>query len=313
MTVRAATWQRDSASTPTDHQPNLARAFCGRPWYGPAVLCSELVSKRSPREVALCWRDCMIRGICKQLGFAFFVVGAFVSATRGDAAHAFPKVSADLSTPLDRAGVEVLEERLVHIARGELDSVRDQVASWGIGPLLNVDADVELCVAVEQTVPMRSDYSLSERVDDPAMEVTSAVHDDTVAGPVWMPVASHEVVHLIGCVQAVREVATNVRQCGGALPSSEAQPFVWPEHPCWGRNTVVDVLPSCTPKREELTGEVSVQAGIELGIAYANDNSEHARAFAPPNLIGAERAIEREEPDVDHLNARRTTPWMYKP
>ena len=236
----------------------------------------------------------MIRATCKQLGIALFVVIACVSGVRANAANAFLPVSGNpSSTPLHNAGAGAPKERLVRIARNELANVRNQVASWGTGRLLlNVDAQLELGVAVERTAPTRWGYSLSGRIDDPTVGfVTLVVHDEAVAGAIWTPDASYEIVHLGGGVHAVREVEPDVRQCGGSLATSGAQSFVWPENTTVGdENTVVDVLVVWTPQREEDAGGVdAVRAEIELGIAYTNDAFERSGAFVSLNLVGAER------------------------
>ena len=251
-------------------------------------------------------RDCVIRGTCKQLGIAVLVVAA-VSGIRVNAANAFLPVSSNpSSTPLHNAGIAAPKERLVRIARNELANVRNQVASWGTGRLLlNVDAQLELGVAVERTAPTRWGYSLSGRIDDPSVGfVTLVVHDEAVAGAIWTPDASYEIVHLGGGVHAVREVEPDVRQCGGSLATSGAQSFVWPENTTVGdENTVVDVLVVWTPQREEDAGGVdAVRAEIELGIAYTNDAFERSGAFVSLNLVGAEPAPDYEEPEVDNVD-----------
>ena len=249
-------------------------------------------------------RDCVIRATCKQLGIAALVVVAAVSGIRGDAANAFLPVSSSLlSTPLHNAGIGAPKERLVRIARNELASVRNRVASWGTGRLLlNVDAQLELGVAVERTAPTRWGYSLSGRIDDPTVGfVTLVVHDEAVAGAIWTPDASYEIVHLGSGVHAVREVEAGVRQCGGPVATFGAQSFVWPENTAVGdENTVVDVLVVWTPQREEDAGGVdAVRAEIELGIAYTNDAFERSGAFVSLNLVGAELATGYEEPEVE--------------
>ena len=250
-------------------------------------------------------RDCVIRATCKQLGIAALVVVAAVSGIRGDAANAFLPVSTSLSpTPLHNAGIGAPKERLVRIARNELANVRDHVASRGTGRLLlNVDAQLELGVSVERTAPTRWGYSLSGRIDSPAVGfVTLVVHDEAVAGAIWTPDASYEVVHLGGGVHAVREVAADVYQCGGAVALSNARPLAWPESiPAGDENTVVDVLVVWTPQREDEApgGADSVRASIELGIAYTNDAFERSGAFISLNLVGAEPAPDYEEPEVD--------------
>ena len=183
-------------------------------------------------------------------------------------------------------------ERLVRIARDELASVRDEVANQGAGRLLlSVAADLELGVAVERTAPTRWGYSLSGRVDEPTVGfLTLVVHDEAVAGAIWTPDASYEIVHLGEGVHAVREVANVVQRCAGPVSSTEAQPIVWPENgPGGGENTVVDVLVVWTPQREAETGSAeAVRAEIELGIAYTNDAFERSGAFVSLNLVGAE-------------------------
>ena len=249
-------------------------------------------------------RDCVIRTTCKQLGIAVFVVVAAVSGIRGNAANAFLPVSSNQSsTPLHNAGAGAPKERLVRIARNELANVRNQVESWGTGRLLlNVDAQLELGVAVERTAPTRWGYSLSGHIDDPTVGfVTLVVHEEAVAGTIWTPDASYEIVHLGGGVHAVREVVPDVRQCGGSLATSGAQSFVWPENTTVGdENTVVDVMVVWTPQREEDAGGVdAVRAEIELGIAYTNDAFERSGAFVSLKLVGAELVPDYEEPDED--------------
>ena len=269
-------------------------------------------AKPSPRGLVCAGAECVIRAACKQLGAAVFVVAASVSGVWADAANAFLPASANpLSTALHNARGGAPKERLVRIARGELASVRDEVASWGAARLLlNVDAELELGVAVERTSPTRWGYSLSGRIDNPTVGfVTLVVHDKAVAGAIWTPDASYEIVHLGGSVHAVREVADDVRQCGGPVSAAETRPFVWPadpaDTPVSDKNTVVDVLVVWTPQREEETAVETVRAVIDLGIAYTNDAFERSGAFISLNLVGAER-IDYDESgntsmDVDRL------------
>ena len=216
-----------------------------------------------------------------------------------DAANAFLPAGANLfSTLPDNAP----KERLVRIARDELASVRDRVASGGAGRLLlNVDANLELGVAVERTSPTRWGYSLSGRIDDPAVGfLTLVVHDEAVAGAIWTPEASYEIVHLGRGVHVVREVADDVHQCGGAVPTAGAPPIVSSEKtPASDEDTVVDVLFVWTPQREEKSGgPEAVRAEIELAVAYTNDAFERSGAFVSLNLVGAEPAPDYEKPDV---------------
>ena len=206
-----------------------------------------------------------------------------------DAAALFVPATASSS---NGALTVVPKERLVRIARSELASVRSQVGELGAGRLLlNMDAELELSVAVERTSPTRWGYSLSGRIDDPTVGfVTLVVHDEAVAGTIWTPDASYEIVHLGGGVHAVREVADDVRQCGGPVSAAETGPLVWPaDTPVSDENTVVDVLVVWTPQREEETAVETVRAVIDLGIAYTNDAFERSGAFVSLNLVGAER------------------------
>ena len=184
------------------------------------------------------------------------------------------------------------KERLVRVARAELASVRDAVASRRAARLvLNVDAERELGVAVERTSPTRWGYSLSGRIDDPTVGfVTLVVHDEAVAGAIWTPDASYEIAHVGKGIHAVREVANDVGRCAGPISSTEPEPVVWPENgPVGDGDTVVDVLVVWTPQREAETGSAeTVRAEIELGIAYTNDAFERSGAFVSLNLVGAE-------------------------
>ena len=199
----------------------------------------------------------------------------------------------------------------MRIAGGELASVRDDVASWGAGRLLlNVDAELELGVALERTSPTRWGYSLSGRVDDPTVGfVTLVVHDETVAGAIWTPDASYEIVHLGGGVHTVREVMDRTHQCGGSVAAFEAQPIVWSEDTAAeDGNSVVDVLVVWTPQREEEAGGPdAVRAEIELGIAYTNDAFERSGAFVSLNLVGAE-AVNYDEVDSQQDLGRLVDP-----
>ena len=266
------------------------------------------VGKPSPRGLVCAGAECVIRAACKQLGVAVFVVVASVSGVRADAANAFLPASANpLSTSLHNARGGAPKERLVRIARGELASVRDEVASWGAARLLlNVDAELELGVAVERTSPTRWGYSLSGRIDDPTVGfMTLVVHDEAVAGAIWTPDASYEIVHMGGGVHAVREVVQDVRQCGGPVAVSGAQPFVWPANtPASDENTVVDVLVVWTPRREEETAVETLRAVIDLGIAYTNDAFERSGAFVSLNLVGAERIDYDESGSIAQAFAR---------
>ncbi len=226
-----------------------------------------------------------------------------MSGVRGDAANAFLPASGNpSSTPLHNAGAGAPKERLVRIARTELARVRSQVASSGHGRLLlNVDADLELGVAVERTSPTRWGYSLSGRIDSPTVGfVTMVVHDEAVAGAIWTPNASYEIVPLGGGVHAVREVEDHGHERRPHLHVPAAIDRPAREHPASDEDTVVDVLVVWTPQREAGAGGVdAVRAEIELGIAYTNDAFERSGAFVSLNLVGAEPVTDYEEPESD--------------
>lgn len=207
------------------------------------------------------------------------------------------------------------KERLVRMTHNELAHVRRQVTSKGAGHLLlDVGAELELGVVVERTAPTRWGYSLSGRIYSPlAGFATLVVHGEAVAGAIWTPEASYEVVHLGGGDHAVREVVADVHQCGGAVAASEARPFGWPESaPAEDEDTIVDVLVVWTPQREEDAGGVdAVRAQIQLGIAYTNDAFERSGAFVSLNLVGAEPTSDYEEPDVEDSGDDRRD-WLIR-
>ena len=226
---------------------------------------------------------------------------AAVLGIRADASAFFVPVGAASGTNDAVAGAA--KELPVRIVRNELASVRDQVASRGTGRLLlNVDAELELGVAVERTSATRWGYSLSGRIDNPTVGfVTLVVHDEAMAGAIWTPDGSYEVAYLGGGLHAVREVVDDGQQCAGTVAASWTQPFVWAENThAAEEDTVVDVLVVWTPQREEQAGGVdAVRAEIELGIAYTNDAFERSGAFVSLNLIGAEPVTDYEEPGTD--------------
>ena len=232
---------------------------------------------------------------------------ALVFCTRASATALF----VPLATAAETGGVmaRAPKERLVRIARDELASVRDSVASRGTGRLLfNVDDDLELGVVVERTSRTRSGYSLSGRVDGPTVGfVTLVVHDEAIAGAIWTPHASYEIVpvgSLGSGVHVVREVAHVVRcahQSAVPVRGDGSTDYLvqnnYPEH----GNTVVDVLMVWTPLgEEEAGGAAMMRVRAELSIEYANDAFERSGAFVTLNLVGAERV---DYEDADERNA----------
>ena len=196
----------------------------------------------------------------------------------------------------------------MHVAHHELAVVRDRVTTLGAARLLlNMDAELELGVAVERTSPTRWGYSLSGRIDDPTVGfVTLVVHDEAVAGAIWTPEASYEIVPLgsLGSgVHVVREVADDAHQCAVQVARDGAPPIVVPERGQADEgNTVVDVLMLWTPRREEEAGgAAAARVATELAVEYANDAFERSGAFVSLNLVGAERV---EYEDTDEGNSR---------
>ena len=236
--------------------------------------------------------------------FAGFAV---VFCTRASATALFEPLATAAET--DGVMARAPKERLVRIAHNELASVRDSVAGHGTGRLLvNVDDDLELGVILERTSPTRWGYSLSGRVDGPTVGfVTLVVHDEAIAGAIWTPHASYEIVpvgSLGSGVHVVREVAHVVR-CAhqSAVPvrgDGSTDYFVQNNHLEHG-NTVVDVLMVWTPHREEEAGGAAMaRAGAELSIEYANGAFARSGAFVTLNLVGAERV---DYEDADERNA----------
>ena len=183
-------------------------------------------------------------------------------------------------------------ERRVQIARNELAGARDDVEYLGAGRLLlNVRTGVELDVVVERTAPTRWGYSLSGRIKGDTMGfVTLVVHEQAVAGSIWTPDASYEIVHLGGRVHALREVTNRPpAECGGALPSEAAASGETAQGGA-DDGSVVDILVVWTPTRERSAGgKAQVKSQIEMSIAFANDAFERSGAFVSLNLVGAEK------------------------
>ena len=195
------------------------------------------------------------------------------------------------------------KERLVRIARRELADARSRVTNSGAGRLLlNVHAELELGVVVERTSTTRWGYSLSGRVDSPTVGfVTLVVHEETIAGSIWTPYASYEIVPLGSMgdgVHVMREVAYDVHQCGAPVVEHEVERIASLENDHLDdRNTVVDVLMLWTPRtEEEAGGEAAVRVAVELAVEGANDALERSGAFVSLNLVGAE-VVDYEDPD----------------
>lgn len=186
-------------------------------------------------------------------------------------------------------------ERRVAIARDLLSSTRAQVDHGGTGALsLNVDANVQFDVLVERTAPTKWGYSLSGRVTGgPGGFVTLVVHDETVAGHIWTPERSYEIVPLGGGTHTVLEVHEREGiQCGAAMT---AEPGATETSLEGDDGSVVDILVVWTPAAQEAlvgsntTGEHAMKAQIDLRIAFTNDALQRSGVFTSLNLVGAER------------------------
>ena len=210
------------------------------------------------------------------------------------------------------------KERLVRIARHELASVRDEVASSGAGRLvLNVGADLELGVAVERTSPTRSGYSLSGRVDDPTVGfVTLVVHEEVVAGSIWTPSARYELLPIGGGIHTWRDLkSAPAFECGGMVSKLDAFDGVaGAGHGAddVADSSVVDILVVYTPAAKERVdgwARTSARAWIEvfndMAIALANDAFERSGVFVSLKLVGIEEVnYEPNTPEDDWLVLR---------
>ena len=130
--------------------------------------------------------------------------------------------------------------------------------------------------------------------------VTLVVHDETVAGHVWTPMGSYEIVPLGDGTHAVRKVNESADiQCGTAMA---AEPWTVAETSPDGTDdgSVVDILVVWTPAAQDRVGgfnragEAAIRAKIDLAIAFTNDAFRRSGVFASLNLVGAER-VDYEE------------------
>ena len=194
----------------------------------------------------------------------------------------------------------------MRIARHELAAARADVETAGGGRLLlNVRDGVRLDVVVERTAPTKFGYSLSGRSagrPDQAGFATLVVHEGVVAGSIWTPSASYELLPLGGATHALRDV-TNMRlECGGGPPpQSNAAPrqrAVAKSSQGEDDRTVVDVLVVYTPAAEERVrgwtdspeaARAWIEAFNDLAVAWANDAMERSGAFVSLNLVGIEK------------------------
>ena len=268
----------------------------------------RLPRDRSGAEAGACpqvWRDVDWErkrpgGSAQYLKRTVLAVFASITAVLGICADA-----ADLFVPIATSSIEPngavsggTKERLVRIGRKQLASVRDQVASRGTGRfVLNVDADFELGVAVERTTRTRWGYSLSGRIDDPTVGfVTLVVHDEVVAGHIWTPNATYELLPIGDGIHAWRDLKDQPAfECGGTM--SELGTFDRVAEDA-ADHSIVDILVVYTPAAEErvrgwtsspAAARMWIEAFNNMGIALANDAFERGGAFVSLNLIGIEK------------------------
>ena len=198
-------------------------------------------------------------------------------------------------------------ERRVEIVGNELARARDDVENLGTGRLLlNVRTGVELDMVVERTAPTRWGYSLSGRIEGGTVGfVTLVVHEQAVAGSIWTPDASYELVHLGDRVHALRDVTNEPpAECAGALPWEAAASDDTTQRGA-DDGSVVDILVVWTPQAEEAAGgESQVKSRIDFSIAFTNDAFERSGALVSLNLVGAEK-VDYEEATENGIDLDR--------
>lgn len=192
-------------------------------------------------------------------------------------------------------------ERRVRIARHELTTARDDVEFAGEGRLLlNVKDDVRLDVVVERTAPTQWGYSLSGRVAGGGMGfVTLVTHKDVVAGSIWTPSTSYELLPVGGGIHSLRDVTKLPPvECEGMLQSELEATDDAAQGVDEGSMAVVDILVVYTPAAEERTREWTdsldaartwIESFNDMAIAFTNDAFERSGAFVSLNLVGIER------------------------
>ena len=213
------------------------------------------------------------------------------------------------SAPKHRSGSVVSDawERRVRITRDELTTARADIENSGIGRLLlNVRDGVHLDVVVERTAPTRWGYSLSGRVASPKVGfVTLVVHRTVVAGSIWTPSASYQLLPLGDGVNALRDATNASRgECVDVLPMEfgvAGAADVTAHQDGTANRSVVDILVPWTPGAAawlDPTGDPQIVLSlIELFIAQVNDAFERSGAFVSLNLVGAEK-VDYSETDI---------------
>ena len=190
--------------------------------------------------------------------------------------------------------------RRVAIAHDVLSSARAQVEHGGASALrLNVSEGLHFDVLAEHTARTGWGYSLSGRtVGGPPGFVTLVVHDEAMAGHLWTPEKSYEILPLGDGAHVVREAHEGANiQCGATMTAqSPATAAAADDGPDDG--SVVDILVVWTPAAEaRVGGESSIKAKIDLSIAFTNDTFRRSGIFTSLRLVGAEKVDYEETPD----------------
>ena len=163
---------------------------------------------------------------------------------------------------------------------------------------LNVSEGLHFDVLAEHTARTGWGYSLSGRtVGGPLGFVTLVVHDEAMAGHLWTPEKSYEILPLGDGSHVVREAHEDANiQCGAMAAPSPANAATAKDGPDDG--SVVDILVVWTPAAEaEAGGESSIKARVDLSIAFTNDAFRRSGIFTSLKLVGAEK-VDYEEGDM---------------
>ena len=201
-------------------------------------------------------------------------------------------------------------ERRVRVDRDVLAAARYDVENAGEGLLLlNMRDGLGVDVTVERTAPTRWGYSLSGRVAGGAAGfVTLVVHEEVVAGSIWTPNASYELLPLGDGTHTLRDLTNEPEVKCRSVPQPELESADRASGVDEG--SVVDVLMVYTSAAEERVAGGSTEAAqswlkafSELSVALTNDAFERSGALVSLSLVGVERVAYEEETweDVDML------------
>ena len=239
--------------------------------------------------------------------------GLFLPVGPTDAATVAPRAKS-LSVRRSATAASPMWERRVRIRRHELAVAREDVENVGAGRLLlNVKDGVRLNVVVERTARTRWGYSLSGRVDGGGVGfVTLVVHRDVVAGSIWTPGGSWELLPAGPGIHALQDVTKLPPvQCRGMLQpklnASDGQASGADD------GSVVDILVVYTPAAEERARSWTdspaswIEAFYDMAVAYTNDAFERSGVNVSLNLLSIEKVdYEGEEPGTDDYQVLRS-------